>query len=308
MKKFYYFSKSKLKFVEIRNFYKKFVFLVLFFSVLISFFLFGSYLVFDGFINPDSEVKALKRTNSQLKEKFNALLEQYKNLDSRISTLNDQSKDLRLAVNLEPLDENNEIYGIGGSVFEPIKDSSPGSLASFVNDIETFVNKVSLKVKLEKSNYEEIETTLNENEKLYSAIPAIKPCEGRITDDFGMRLHPVLKIRRMHNGIDIINDIGTKVYAPGSGVVEFVGRRGGLGLTLEINHGFGYKTIYGHLSQINVKQGQNVTRGDLVALSGNSGSLTVGPHLHYEVRHNGIPLNPRNFIYDDVELFEIVKK
>lgn len=308
MKKFYYFSKSKLKFVEIRNFYKKFVFLVLFFSVLISFFLFGSYLVFDGFINPDSEVKALKRTNTQLKEKFNALLEQYNNLDSRITALNDQSKDLRLAVNLEPMEEQEEFFGIGGSVFSPIKGSSPGSIASFVEDLETYVNKVSLKVKLEKSNYVEIETALSENEKLYTAIPAIRPCEGRISDDFGLRFHPILKIRRMHNGIDIINDIGTNVYAPGGGVVEFVGRRGGLGLTLEIDHGFGYKTIYGHLSKINVKQGQNVTRGDLVALTGNSGSLTVGPHLHYEVRHNGIPLNPRNFIYDDVELFEIVKK
>ena len=308
MKKFYYFSKSKLKFVEIRNFYKKFVFLVLFFSVLISFFLFGTYLVFDGFINPDSQVKTLKRTNAQLKEKYNALLEQYKSLDQRISSLTEKDKDLRLAVNLEPVDRENELYGTGGSLFKPLESTSPSSMFSFVEEMESYINRVSTRVKLESNNYEEIENTLKENEKLYSAIPAIKPAEGSIMDDFGMRYHPILKIRRMHNGIDIINDIGTKVYAPGGGVVEFVGRRGGLGLTLEINHSYGYKTIYGHLSQINVKQGQVIERGTLIALTGNSGTLTSGPHLHYEVRHNGIPLNPRNFIYDDVELFEIVKK
>lgn len=259
-------------------------------------------------MNPDSEVKALKRTNTQLKEKFNALLEQYKTLDQRISSLTEKDKDLRLAANLEPIDRENDIYGTGGSIFTPLESSNPSTMFNFVEELESYVNKVSLRVKLESNNYSEIENTLKENDKLYSAIPAIKPAEGSIMDDFGMRFHPILKIKRMHNGIDIINDIGTKVYAPGGGIAEFVGRRGGLGITLEIDHGYGYKTIYGHLSQILVKQGQTIQRGDLIALTGNSGSLTVGPHLHYEVRHNGIPLNPRNFIYDDVELFEIVKK
>jgi len=307
MKKFYYFSKSKLKFVEIRNFYKKFVFLVLFASILVSFFLFGTYLVFNEFINPDSEVKALKRSNSLLKEKFETLLVQYKSLDERIANLTEKSHDLRLAVNLESRDTE-EIYGVGGALFTPLKSNNPQDLFSLAEDLESYLNKISLKVKLEKNNYEEIENTLKQNEILYSAIPAIRPTYGSVLDDFGMRVHPILRIRRMHNGIDIITDVGTNVYAPGSGKVEFVGRRGGYGLTVEINHGFGYKTIYAHLSKINVKEGQSISRGELIALTGNSGSLSTGPHLHYEVRHNGIPLNPRNFIYDDVELFEIVKK
>ncbi|MBM4171411.1 MAG: M23 family metallopeptidase [Ignavibacteria bacterium] len=307
MKKFYYFSKSKLKFVEIRNFYKKFVFLVLFASILVSFFLFGTYLVFNEFINPDSEVKALKRSNALLKEKFETLLVQYKSLDERIANLTEKSHDLRLAVNLESRDTE-EIYGVGGALFTPLKSNNPQDLFSLAEDLESYLNKISLKVKLEKNNYEEIENTLKQNEILYSAIPAIRPTYGSVLDDFGMRVHPILRIRRMHNGIDIITDVGTNVYAPGSGKVEFVGRRGGYGLTVEINHGFGYKTIYAHLSKINVKEGQSISRGELIALTGNSGSLSTGPHLHYEVRHNGIPLNPRNFIYDDVELFEIVKK
>jgi murein DD-endopeptidase MepM/ murein hydrolase activator NlpD len=307
MKKFYYFSKTKLKFVEIRNFYKKFVFLVLFASVLVSFFLFGTYLVFNEFINPDSEVKALRRSNVILREKFETLLAQYQSLDERIANLTEKSHDLRLAVNLESL-ESEETYGVGGALFTPLKSNNPQDLFSLSEDLEQYLNNISLKVKLEKDNYEEIENTLKQNELLYSAIPAIKPTYGSVLDDFGMRVHPILRIRRMHNGIDIITDVGTSVYAPGSGKVEFVGRRGGYGLTIEINHGFGYKTIYAHLNKINVKEGQSVSRGELIALTGNSGSLSTGPHLHYEVRHNGIPLNPRNFIYDDVELFEIVKK
>lgn len=308
MKKFYYFSKSKLKFVEIRGFYKKFVFLVLFFSVLVSFFVFGTFVVFNEFINPDSEVKVLKKNNAVLKEKFDQILEKYKKLDERITALSDQSHDLRLKVDLDPISNDDQLYGTGGSVFEPIKTSSLGNLDSYVNELNTYVNKVSLKVRLETDNYEEIENTLKNNVQLYDNIPAIRPCEGTIENDFGMRMHPILKIMRMHDGIDIITDVGTKVYAPGAGVVDFVGWRGGYGLTVEVDHGFGYRTVYAHLEKANVKQGQKVVRGGMIAFTGNSGRLSTGPHLHYEVRHDGIPLDPRNFIYDDVSIFDIVKK
>ncbi len=308
MKKFYYFSKSKLKFVEIQNFYKKFVFLVVFFSVLISFFLFGTYFVFNEYLNPDSEIRALKRTNKELKEKLYQMVERYKSLDERLSKLSEMSHDLRLAVNLEPIVYDNEIYGTGGSSFTPLAGNSPAELSSFLDKLDSYINKVSLKIKLEKDNYEEISSKLKENEKLFESIPAIRPCSGTIADDFGMRVHPILKIRRMHNGIDIITDVGTNVYAPGAGVVDFIGNRSGFGLTLEIDHGFGYRTIYAHLSSVKVKLGQKVNRGEIIAKTGNSGFLTTGPHLHYEVRHDGIALNPLNFILEDVKLFDIVKK
>lgn len=307
MKKFYYFSKSKLKFVEIRNFYKKFVFLVFFFSVLVSFFLFGTFLVFNEFINPGSEVQSLKKNNAILRDKFDQLLNQYKRLDERIAEISSQSHDLRLKANLEPVNVD-QFVGSGGSLFEPIKISSLGGYENYVDQLDSYVNSISLKVKLEKNNYEEISRTFKENEKLFEVLPAIRPCEGRIADDFGMRIHPIFRIMRMHNGIDIITDTGTKVYAPGAGVVAFVGWRGGYGLTLEIEHGFGYRTIYAHLENVKVKQGQHLQRGDFIALSGNSGKLSTGPHLHYEVRNNGIALDPRNFIYDDVNIFEVVKK
>ncbi len=305
MKKFYYFSKSNLKFEEIRGFYKKFIFLVLFFAVLVSFFVFGTFMVFNEFINPDSEVKSLKRNNALLKNKFEDLFDKYKQLDENVGKLSQKSLDLRLKANLE---KNEEEYGIGGSLFEPLENLNSSEINSFVNDLTKYVDRVSLKIKLEKNNYKEIENKFIENDKLYDVIPAIRPSEGKIDESFGMRKHPILKIYRMHYGIDIITDVGTKVYSPGAGVVTFIGWRGGYGLTLEIEHGFGYRTLYGHLEKTIAKVGQQLKRGDIIALSGNSGRLSSGPHVHYEVTHNGVPIDPMNFIFDDVKLFEIVKK
>ena len=91
-----------------------------------------------------------------------------------------------------------------------------------------------------------------------------------------------------------------KVYAPGSGIVDFVGWRSGYGLTLEIDHGFGYRTLYGHLKEIDVKEGEHIIRGNWLALTGNSGELSSGPHLHYEVLKNNIAINPINFFYKDL--------
>ncbi|MFZ5947970.1 MAG: M23 family metallopeptidase [Stygiobacter sp.] len=305
MKKFYYFSKSKLQFVEIRNFYKKFVFLVGFFSILVSFLILGTFTVFNEFLHPDNEIKSLKNNNKLLRSKLETIIKRYEELTQTVANLNEKSKDLRLKANLET-NNDKELFGVGGNVFEPVTSLSRNEITSYVNEIDKFVESVSLKVKLTKNNYEEISNTFKQNELLYESIPAIRPSEGTIADDFGMRMHPILKILRMHNGIDIITDIGTKVFAPGGGTVTDIGWKSGYGLTLEIDHGFGYKTLYAHLDKTIVKVGQKIKRGDLIAYSGNSGRLTSGPHLHYEVHHNGVALDPINFIYDDVSLFEIL--
>jgi murein DD-endopeptidase MepM/ murein hydrolase activator NlpD len=101
--------------------------------------------------------------------------------------------------------------------------------------------------------------------------------------------------------------MGTPVYASGKGTIDFIGYRGGLGLAIEIDHGFGYRSIYGHLSGTNVKIGEKVMRGKLIAKTGNSG-LSSGPHLHYEVHHNGVKQNPVEFFFDDLNFFELTKK
>ncbi len=307
MKDFYYFSKNKLKFVEIRNFKRKFVFLVIFFSLMSSFLIFGSYYILNQFLNSDSQVKSLQLENKQLGDKLTSVLQKYQNFDARLDSLIKENNYLRLAVNLKPINIKGRENSIGGGLFGEIPITSSDYINKVVNSLDKYVRKISTQMKLTKTNYVQIKKTLTLNKKLYADLPAIKPTNGPYGDGFGMRLHPILKIWRMHNGIDILVDIGTPVYATGGGVVSFVGREGGYGLTVKIDHGFGYTTLYGHLKRILVRKNQKVVRGQKIALSGNTG-LSTGPHLHYEVRHDGIALNPRNFIFDNVNLFEIVKK
>ena len=115
MKNFYYFSKNRLKFVEIKNFYRKFIFLVLFFSILSSFLIFSAYFVVNEFINPNSKVKALQEQNLQLKNELNALISKYDELNSKVDELSDYNNELRLAVNLEPIKEEDRNFGDASS-------------------------------------------------------------------------------------------------------------------------------------------------------------------------------------------------
>ncbi len=125
-----------------------------------------------------------------------------------------------------------------------------------------------------------------------------------IPHSFGMRLHPVLRIMRDHPGLDIANDVNTPVYASGDGVVRYSGRTGGgYGIMVELDHGFGYTSAYAHLSRALVREGQKVKRGQLIGRSGRIG-LVSGPHLHYEVRLNGIRQNPLDYFFDDVSILE----
>lgn len=117
---------------------------------------------------------------------------------------------------------------------------------------------------------------------------------------YGMRMHPIYKTVKMHTGMDFTAPVGTEIYATGNGTVSKIELNGrGYGNNIIIDHGYAYETLYGHLSRIVVRQGQKVKRGDLIAYVGNSGSST-GPHLHYEVRKHGDPINPVNFYYNDL--------
>jgi murein DD-endopeptidase MepM/ murein hydrolase activator NlpD len=305
MKKFYYFSKSKLKFVEIRDFHRKFVFLILFCSLIISFFIFGGYFIAKEFLNPDAEVRALEAENRELKFHIKQFVAKFNEFESELDRLSETNNTLRLSANLDPLTAEERNVGIGGRIFTRTSFSNSEDVGVVINSLSKYVDDIDVKISMEKNNYQQIESKFEENSKLYDVIPAIKPSDGRFGDRFGMRFHPILKIRRMHHGVDILVNTGTPVYAPGGGIVESVGWKGGHGKTVVINHGFGYKTLFSHLSNYKVKKGQKLTRGDLIALSGKSGKLATGPHLHYELKHNGISLNPRNFIFDDVKIFEV---
>ncbi len=307
MKKLYYFSKSKLQFIEIRNYKAK---LALYFSVSVivfSLMIFGSYYLVDYVYNPNNNVGSLRSENKELRENLTAIMQKFKGLNSELDSLNKVNNDLRLAVNLQPVSKDESLVGIGGGSFNNNIDFLSNPTESQLEKVLNYVDDISRKVTFEKSQYLEISDKLKENKKLYASIPAIKPCMGEISSGFGMRMHPILHIMRMHDGIDIVTNVGTPVHATGNGVIDFVGHRGGYGLAVEIDHGFGYRTIYAHLSKSLVREGQKVKRGQKIALSGDTG-LSTGPHLHYEVRHDGVAINPENFFFGNLGFFELTSK
>lgn len=301
MKKFYYFSEKSLNFLEIKYFKEKAIAVFIVSVLLFSSILFGIFYLISNLSNKEDYLQSLKKENQLLRDKFLTLSNQYVSLESELNNLTGISNDLRLAVNLTPVSIEERKLGIGGSnqISKLYED-----LGSDISNSIDIAEKVLRKFEYEKEQFEEISSKLKMNKNLFESIPAIVPTDGRFSiESFGMRFHPILKINKMHNGIDIINDVGTIVKATGKGKVIFVGIRGGYGLTVEIDHGFGYQTIYAHLSSASVREGQTVSRNQSIAKSGNSG-LSSGPHLHYEVLHNGQNLNPSEFFFDEYNYFE----
>jgi len=307
MKKLYYFSKSKLQFIEVRKYRSKLVFFFLIAVIIVSFGIAGGYYYITSITDPWHNISKIERENSVLKNKLSRIFGEYKVLNTELDSLSKVNNNLILAVNLPPLSAGERKVGIGGGSFDNSLDFLNGNFELKLKETFSYVNEVSRKIAFEKSEYKMISKKLLENRKLYAAIPAIRPCLGPISDGFGMRMHPILHIRRMHEGIDIVTAIGTPIHATGNGKIAFTGRKGGFGLVVEINHGFGYRTVYAHLSKILVHEGQKVIRGQVIAKSGSSG-LSTGPHLHYEVHHNGVKLNPANFFFGDLGFFELTSK
>lgn len=303
-KNIYYYSHKKLKYVEINNFYSKFISLLAFFSAVFALIFLGSYLFISSIINPKSDIADLQKENKKLKEKYVEMSTQINQLYSDIKFLTDKEDELRLSVNLDPLTNEEKSFGIGGAAFNEMNLSTISDVKDLVEKVDNSLDVLKSKVIFAKDNYKNIEESLKENLNLFDALPALLPAQGRIGDRFGMRMHPILKIKRMHTGIDIVVNTGSKVYAAGKGKVIRASYTGGYGKMIEIDHGFGYTTLYAHLSKINVKKGQTVKRGKLIGLSGETGRLATGPHLHYEVKHNGIHLNPKNFIFSDISAFD----
>ncbi|MBZ4416767.1 peptidoglycan DD-metalloendopeptidase family protein [Myxococcus sp. RHSTA-1-4] len=160
------------------------------------------------------------------------------------------------------------------------------------------LDKLSAEATRQEQSLQELQAYFQDQKSMLASTPSVWPARGWVTSDFGSRVDPYTADRVMHGGIDIAAPHGKEVYSPSDGTVVFAGLEGGYGNVLVIDHGYGIKTRYGHLSKMLVKAGDKVKRGSLIAAVGNTGRST-GPHLHYEVRVNGIPQNPRKFILEE---------
>ncbi len=178
--------------------------------------------------------------------------------------------------------------GVGGPA---VGDDQVGSLASLQQQIDDLRREVDLR----RVSQEEIQGFLNDQRSMLGSKPTGWPVKGWVTSDFGVRRDPFDGQRRMHEGLDIATRTGTPVMATAAGIVREAGTDAGYGKAVVIDHGYGYSTLYAHNSRILVKVGQRVKRGEMVATAGNTGRSS-GPHVHYEVRLNGAPVNPSKYL------------
>jgi Peptidase family M23 len=242
---------------------------------------------------------SLQSENLFLKDRLNFLTHQLEGIQKQLSVLGDKGNELRLMVDLPKLDDDVLKAGIGG-VDERLDFTSSTDVNNLFNKLQATTDNAEREIRLQLTNYQDVTATYEKNKIRFEHMPALKPMAGLYNkNDFGMRLHPVLHFYRKHEGVDIVNAVGTSVYAAADGIVSFTGHESGYGLTLQIDHGYSLKTVYGHLSQILAHEGQKVKRGAVVARSGNTG-LSNGPHLHYEIRVNGVAQNPVDYFFDDV--------
>ena len=178
------------------------------------------------------------------------------------------------------------------------------SQAQFLKSIAAQLNTLSLRTAYQVKSFDEISGLIKNKEKLLAATPSIQPISNknlnRIASGFGYRIDPVYKDRRAHMGLDFTAPMGTPIYATADGRVKDAGfNTGGLGNRVVVSHGFGYETVYGHMVRIKARVGETIKRGEVIGYVGNSGKST-GPHCHYEVHRNGIPVDPIYYFYNDL--------
>jgi murein DD-endopeptidase MepM/ murein hydrolase activator NlpD len=218
-------------------------------------------------------------------------------LKSKLIALNNFEKKIRIIANIETKDGQDGLFGVGGSIPEDLDSQIPLTQKhnSLLRDMHEQVDQLQAASSNQNQGFETLFKYLNDQQNLLASTPAVRPCQGWTTSRFGYRKSPFTGRREFHKGLDIANRHGSPVIATADGVITFVGPKGLLGNMVRVDHGHGMVTRYGHLSKMLVKRGQAVKRGDKIALMGNSGRST-GPHLHYEVHLNGIPVNPHKYI------------
>jgi len=208
---------------------------------------------------------------------------------AQIHRLRDFDTRLRIIANLGSEEASGPLLGVGGV------NTSLGGIRSDADQLADEMDRLREEARFRERSFRELYSFLEGKRQQLACTPSVRPVRGWLTSEFGYRRDPFTGLRQFHEGIDIANRIGTNVVATADGVVSGIREEFGLGLTVMLNHGYGFVTRYGHLSKVHVKVGERVKRGQVIAQLGNSGRST-GPHVHYEVRLNGLPANPLHYI------------
>lgn len=263
----------------------------------------GIYLLFNVFYDSPQE--------KQLLNEKEELILQYELMDKRLDQMSVILADLenrddniyRSIFEAEPIPDNIRKAGIGGvnryKNLEKFKDDS-----EIVIETSKKLDRLAKQLYIQSKSFDEVIGLAKQKEDMLASIPAVQPISNkdlrRMSSGFGKRIHPIYKTIRFHWGNDFTAPVGTEIYVTGKGKVVHVEKdRSGYGYHVIVDHGYGYQTLYGHMSEILVKKGQKVKRGEILGLVGNTG-LSSAPHLHYEVIKNGNKVDPVNFYFSDL--------
>jgi len=220
-------------------------------------------------------------------------------LQVEITFLTNKDKELRLIADLPEIDDETRMAGVGGTAVSFDEFNYERSDPSCVPpSVATNVSQLLREAALLQSSFEEIEETFQEQREVLDHTPSVMPASGWFSSYYGRRRDPFTGRRQFHYGVDIANRKGTPIYATADGVVKRYGFDKSFGRMVVIDHGYGYETRYGHLQKSLVKKGQEVKRGQQIALMGSTGRSTSS-HVHYEVKLNGKHQNPFNYFYAD---------
>lgn len=250
-------------------------------------------------------------TEKKKSREIEALQLQYDLLDKKMAQVEQVLKDLedrddniyRTIFESDPLPKTMRYGGSGGSNKYSAFDSYEN--AELLKSATERMDRISKQLYVQSKSFDEVVSLAKNKEKLMASIPAVMPINQKdlahaVTSGFGWRTHPIYKTQEFHPGMDFAAEQGTLIYSTGDGVIDRADNLAqGYGNHVVVNHGFGYQTLYGHMSKIAVKAGQKVTRGQLIGYVGSTG-LSTAPHIHYEVIKNGEKVNPINYYYNDL--------
>lgn len=260
-------------------------------------------MVWKVFPSPNEQAKDL--VILKLQEQLRVQEGQINEFDQTLAKMQDRDRGIhRMILGMDPIDESVWDGGVGGSDrYENFRNlGASGDLMALV---QQRADKLKWRLAKQSESLDAIAEAAKKKEERFASIPSIKPVRSdklarniKLLSGFGMRIHPIHKVRKMHTGIDFTAPKGTAIQATGDGTVVRVEKiRTGYGHNVIIDHGFGYKTLYGHMSRIDVKKGQKVVKGEKIGLVGSTGSSTA-PHLHYEVMKDGHKVNPIDYCLD----------
>jgi murein DD-endopeptidase MepM/ murein hydrolase activator NlpD len=259
-------------------------------------------IIFFQFFDSPKE-KILNREIKQLSTQYNVVQNKLNQVELVLDDIQHRDDNIyRIIFEADPIPKSIRKAGYGG--VNRYKDLTGYNNSELIISTANKIDQITKQLYIQSKSFDEI-TELAKNKKdMLAAIPAIQPVSNkdlsRMASGYGYRIHPIYKTKKLHAGMDFSAKTGTPIYATGDGKIIKVKRsRRGHGNHVIIDHGFGYKTLYAHMSKYTVKRGQKVNRGDIIGYVGNTG-MSTAPHLHYEVHKNGKKINPVNFYYNDL--------